>query len=127
MMPLAPMVQELGCDEDKANDQFPTDELRSFTSSQFRFSISVYISRSWSEPTGTDMIDQHCTIILASGSLRNVFTCRNINNNNKNIDRTAIFDDYGSKVTESRNLFRLPFLSILVYEDTQNAGLEECF
>ena len=85
MMPLAPMVQELGCDEDKANDQFPTDELRSFTSSQFRFSISVYISRSWSEPTGTDMIDQHCTIILASGSLRNVFTCRNINNNNKTL------------------------------------------
>ena len=72
------------------------------------------------------MIDQHCAIILASGSLRNVLTCRNINNN-KNIERTAIFDDYGSKVTESRNLFRLPSLLILVYEDTQNAGLEECF
>ena len=106
MMPLAPMVQELATRIRQTTSFLQMNyvhlHLHSFVS-RYQF---TYLDPGRSQRELT-VIDQHCAIILASGSLRNVCTCRNIND--KNIQRTAIFDDYRSKVTEPRKLFRLPF------------------
>ena len=94
LIPLAPMVQELAT------------RIRQTTSflhmNYIHLHFHIFVSRyqfTYLDPGRSQreltVIEQHCAIILASGSLRNVFTCQNINN--KNIQRTAIFDDYRLK------------------------------
>ena len=94
MMPLAPMAQELARRIRQTTSFLHMSYIHLHLHSFVSWYKFTYLDPAWSEPTGTDMIDRHHAIILASGSLRNVFTCRNINN--KNIQRTAVFDYYGS-------------------------------
>ena len=98
MMPLAPMAQELARRIRQTTSFLHMNYIHLHLHSFVSWYKFTYLDPAWSEPTGTDMIDRHRAIILASGSLRNVFTCRIINN--KNIQRTALLRKLSYRITK---------------------------
>ena len=74
MMPLAPMAQELARRIRQTTSFLHMNYIHLHLHSFVSWYKFTYLDPAWSEPTGTDMIDRHRAIILASGSLRNVFT-----------------------------------------------------